>query len=98
MYTNLKSARFKTAWGIVLLFGVLFAATGLKLMAIIQFAQITNGVLLPIIARILLWIMNKTSVLGILKKNITQNILGFIILIIAFLLSARTLWFFYLNL
>lgn len=67
-------------------------------MAIIQFAQITNGVLLPIIARILLWIMNKTSVLGILKKNITQNILGFIILIIAFLLSARTLWFFYLNL
>ena len=96
--TNLQSTRFKIVWGIVLLIGVLFSATGLKLIAIIQFAQITNGLLLPLIAGILLWIMNKSSVLGSHKNNIFQNILGFIIVIIAFLLSARTLWSVYLKL
>ena len=96
--TNMQSTRFKIVWGIVLLIGVLLSATGLKLIAIIQFAQITNGLLLPLIAAILLWIMNKSSVLGAHKNNILQNIFGFIVVIIAFLLSARTLWSVYLNL
>ena len=95
---NLQSTRFKIVWGIVLLIGVSLSATGLKLIVIIQFAQITNGLLLPLIAAILLWIMNKSSVLGAHKNNILQNILGFIVVIIAFLLSARTLWFVYLKL
>jgi len=96
--TNMKSTRFKIVWGIVLLTGVLFSATGLKLIAIIQFAQITNGLLLPIIAGIILWIMNKSSVLGAHKNNTFQNILGFMVVIIAFLLSVRSLWSVYLKL
>ena len=95
---NLQSTPFKIVWGIVLIIGVSLSATGLKLIVIIQFAQITNGLLLPLIAAILLWIMNKSSVLGAHKNNILQNILGFIVVIIAFLLSARTLWFVYLKL
>jgi len=94
----MKATRFKIVWGIVLLTGVLFSATGLKLIAIIQFAQITNGLLLPIIAGIILWIMNKSSVLGAHKNNTFQNILGFMVVIIAFLLSVRSLWSVYLKL
>ena len=94
----MKSTRFKIVWGIVLLTGVLFSATGLKLIAIIQFAQITNGLLLPLIALIILWIMNKSSVLGAYKNNTFQNILGFMVVIIAFLLSVRSLWSVYLKL
>lgn len=89
---DLKSSKFKRVWGIVILFGVLFSATGLKLIFIIQFAQITNGILLPIIAGILLWIMNNASLLGTFRNTIRQNILGVLIVLISVFLSLRSLW------
>jgi NRAMP (natural resistance-associated macrophage protein)-like metal ion transporter len=91
--TDLKSSNFQRVWAFVILFGVILSATGLKLIFIIQFAQITNGILLPIIAAILLWIMNKSSLLGVMKNNTFQNALGLIVVILALTLSARSLWF-----
>jgi Mn2+/Fe2+ NRAMP family transporter len=95
---NLESYRFQRIWAIVILFGVLFSATGLKLIFIIQFAQITNGVLLPLIAAILLWIMNKDSILGSSKNNLGQNILGILLVLISIFLSFRSLWSVYKSL
>jgi|TARA_B110000444_G_scaffold71321_1_gene67120 Mn2+/Fe2+ NRAMP family transporter len=90
--SDLKSLNFQRVWGIVILFGILFSATGLKLIFIIQFAQITNGILLPIIVAILLWIMNKASFLGNSKNNLRQNVLGLLIILISVFLSLRSLW------
>ena len=95
---NLESYRFQRIWAIVILFGVLFSATGLKLIFFIQFAQITNGVLLPLIAAILLWIMNKDSILGSSKNNLGQNILGILLVLISIFLSFRSLWSVYKSL
>ncbi|TVZ09835.1 NRAMP (natural resistance-associated macrophage protein)-like metal ion transporter [Cellulophaga sp. RHA_52] len=89
--TNLKSSKFRVVWMFILFLGVLFSSLGIKPIDIIKFAQIANGILLPIIAAFLLWIMNKESVLGVYKNNIKQNILGFIILAISILLSVATL-------
>lgn len=89
--TDLTSRSFRRSWAIVILFGMLLASTGLKFILIIQFAQIANGVLLPIIAAILLWIMNKASWLGKSKNNWYQNLFGFLIVIISLFLSVRTL-------
>lgn len=89
--TDLTSRSFRRSWAIVILFGMLLASTGLKLILIIQFAQIANGILLPIIAAILLWIMNKASWLGKSKNNWYQNLFGFLIVIISLFLSVRTL-------
>ncbi|SFW22958.1 Nramp family divalent metal transporter [Cellulophaga fucicola] len=89
--TSLKSGKFRAVWMFILLLGVLFSSLGIKPIDVIKFAQIANGILLPIIAAFLLWIMNKKSVLGIYKNNIIQNILGFIILAISILLSVATL-------
>jgi Mn2+/Fe2+ NRAMP family transporter len=74
------------------LFGVFFSATGLKLITIIQFAQITNGILLPIMVGLLLWMMNKSSLLGNFKNNNLQNAIGFIIIVVSLFLSLRTLF------
>lgn len=90
--TNLQSNYFKFIWLSIILFGVFFSATGLKLITIIQFAQITNGVLLPIMVGLLLWIMNKSSLLGNFKNNNLQNAIGFIIIVISLFLSLRTLF------
>ena len=90
--TNLQSNYFKFIWLSIILFGVFFSATGLKLITIIQFAQITNGVLLPIMVGLLLWIMNKSSLLGNFKNNNLQNAIGFIIIVVSLFLSLRTLF------
>lgn len=90
--TSLKSKRFKAIWLMIILFGVLLSATGLKLILIIQFAQITNGILLPVIAALLLWMTNKHSLLGTLINNRLQNIIGGLIVLLSLFLSLRTLF------
>ena len=90
--TNLQSNYFKFIWLSIILFGVFFSATGLKLITIIQFAQITNGVLLPIMVGLLLWMVNKSSLLGNFKNNNLQNAIGLIIILVSLFLSLRTLF------
>jgi manganese transport protein len=86
---NLKSARFRAVWMFILGLGVVFSTVGFKSIEIIKFAQVTNGLLLPIIAGFLLWLMNKFSILGSYKNSKFQNILGIVILAITFFLGAK---------
>ena len=89
--TNLKSKRFRSVWIFILFLGVLFSSMGFKSIEIIKFAQVANGLLLPIIAGVLLWIMNKASILGKYKNTILQNIFGCTILIITIFLGGKTI-------
>ncbi|WP_299889677.1 Nramp family divalent metal transporter [uncultured Lacinutrix sp.] len=89
---GLKTKRFRAVWMFILLLGVLFSSIGIKPIEIIKFAQIANGMLLPIIAGILLWIMNKTSVLGKYKNSIIQNIFGYTILAVSIFLGLKSIF------
>jgi NRAMP (natural resistance-associated macrophage protein)-like metal ion transporter len=86
---NLKSKSFRIVWMVVLFLGVFFSSIGIKPIEIIKFAQVANGMLLPLIAGILLWIMNKKNVLGSLVNTKTQNILGLLILAITIFLGTK---------
>jgi manganese transport protein len=86
---NLKSWRFRVVWMFVLGLGVIFSSVGFKSIEIIKFAQVANGLLLPIIVGFLLWVMNKATVLGIYKNSKFQNILGLIILVITIFLGLK---------
>ncbi|MCT4629763.1 Nramp family divalent metal transporter [Winogradskyella sp.] len=88
-HSNLKSFKFRMVWLFILTLGVLFSSIGFKSIQIIKFAQVTNGLLLPIIAGFLLWIMNKTSVLGTYKNSLFQNGLGFVIVLITLVLGVK---------
>jgi len=88
--SNLKSKKFRIVWISILFLGVLFSSLGFKSIEIIKFAQIANGLLLPIVAGILMWIMNKSSILGKHKNRLLQNILGFVILVLTIFLSLKT--------
>lgn len=87
--TNLKSKKFKAVWMTILVLGVVFSSIGFKAIEIIKFAQVANGLLLPIIAGFLLWVMNKTSILGIYKNSKLQNSIAIIILIITIFLGVK---------
>ena len=87
--SHLKSLKFRMVWIFILILGVVFSSTGFKSIEIIKFAQVTNGLLLPIIAVFLLWVMNKSSILGTYINSKFQNGLGLAIILIALGLGIR---------
>ena len=89
--SSMKTKRFRTVWIIILALGVLSSSSGIKSIEIIKFAQVANGILLPVIAGFLLWIVNKRSVLGKFINSSVQNVLGFIILAITLFLGLKSI-------
>ena len=55
---QLNSKSFKTIWLSILVIGVIVSSSGYKPVSIIWFAQVANGILLPIVTLFLLWVMN----------------------------------------
>ncbi|WP_074409265.1 MULTISPECIES: Nramp family divalent metal transporter [Aquimarina] len=89
---GLKSKSFRAVWMFILFLGVLFSSLGIKSIVIIRFAQIANGLLLPVIAIFLLWVMNQQKILGKYTNSWKQNLIGFFILIITCFLGFRGIW------
>jgi NRAMP (natural resistance-associated macrophage protein)-like metal ion transporter len=89
--SNMKSLNFRLVWMLILGLGVLFSSIGFKSIEIIKFAQVANGLLLPLIAGFLLWVMNKSSILGRYKNAVIQNIFGFMIFGIALFLGVKSI-------
>ena len=75
----------------IILIGVVFSSVGLKPVQVIQFAQIANGLLLPVIGIFLVWIMNRKALLGKYTNSTLQNILGIIIIGITVVLGFKSI-------
>lgn len=89
---GLKSKSFRAVWMFILFLGVLFSSLGIKSIVIIRFAQIANGLLLPVIAIFLLWVMNQQKILGKYTNSWKQNLIGFFIIVITCFLGFRGVW------
>ncbi|MEW2922198.1 Nramp family divalent metal transporter [Muricauda sp. ANG21] len=88
---KMDDRRFKFVWTLVLLCGVFFLSFNIKPIEVIQFAQVANGLLLPIMAILLLWIVNRKNVMGEHKNTAFQNILGFAIVGFAIFLGIKSI-------
>ena len=89
---GLSSLKFKMVWAGILLLGMLFASLGLQPVQIIKFAQIANGILLPIIALFLFWVVNQRSVMGKSRNSAVQNLLAVVIIGISIFLGAKSVY------
>ncbi|NCP21807.1 MAG: manganese transporter [Flavobacteriales bacterium CG_4_9_14_0_2_um_filter_35_242] len=89
--SDLNSPRFRAVWMSILVIGVLFSSIGFKPIDIIKFAQVANGILLPIIAAFIWWLSNKSSLLGNYKNTKTQKLVSAIIVLIVLFLSIKSL-------
>ncbi|MDN3593587.1 Nramp family divalent metal transporter [Zunongwangia endophytica] len=89
--TDLKSVKFKAVWAFVLIVGIFCSSLKIQPIKLIQFAQIANGILLPVIAIFLFWVVNKDSVLGNNKNSLLQNIFGFVVITIAIFLGVKSI-------
>ncbi|WP_420573779.1 Nramp family divalent metal transporter [Kordia sp.] len=89
---SLKDNRFRAVWAIILVLGVVFSSLKFKPVEVITFAQVANGLLLPIVAIFLVWIVNKANVLGEYKNTLFQNILAICIILITLILGIKGIY------
>ncbi|WP_420601945.1 Nramp family divalent metal transporter [Flagellimonas sp.] len=88
---DMKNKKFRLVWFIVLFFGVLSLSFNIKPIEVIQFAQVANGILLPVMAILLLWIVNKKTVMGTHRNTLFQNVLGFLIVGFTIFLGTKSI-------
>lgn len=88
---DMKHPKFKAVWMSILFIGVLFSMLSFNPVSIIQFAQIANGILLPLVAIFLVYIVNRKELLGEYVNSTTQNILGIVVILVTLLVGFRSL-------
>ncbi|KEO75880.1 Nramp family divalent metal transporter [Anditalea andensis] len=87
---HVKSAPMRITMGLILLTGLALASLGIRPVELITFAQLTNGILLPLVTGYILYLVNQYSILGKHKNKWRHNILGFSIWIITLILGSRS--------
>ena len=88
---DLKSKKYRIVLGIILIVGVIGSALGTSPVQVIIFAQVANGILLPISAIYLIWVMNNKEKLGDYVNKKYSNVLGIIVVGFTVLMGVRTL-------
>mgnify|MGYP005704911747 CR=1 FL=1 len=86
---SLKSQKFRAVWIIILFFGVIISMIKLNPIEIIKFAQFSNSLLLPIIATILVWLINNKKIISNNYNYKYQNLFGCLIIIITIILGVK---------
>ena len=88
---GMKSKKFRASWMGILLIGLASTTLSFSPIVIIQFAQLANGVLLPIMAALLWWLSSSKKILGQYRNGTFLNVLSFFLLLTTIALSIRTL-------
>jgi len=88
---DLKDFRFRLIWLLVIFFGAVFAVAQTKPLTAILIAQAANGMLLPIIAISLLWVMNQSRLLGQFRNSALNNFFAMAVILVTMGLGAQKL-------
>jgi Mn2+/Fe2+ NRAMP family transporter len=89
---GLKNRKFRMIWILVLLTGIIIASLGFRPTALILFAQVANGLLLPILATYLLWIMNDSALMGRHVNSKLLNIMGVVVIFVTLVLGLKSIF------
>jgi Mn2+/Fe2+ NRAMP family transporter len=89
--TNVKSKKFRIVWFIVLFMGVLFSSLDFKSIEIIKFAQVANGILLPVIAVFLLVVANNKRLLKSQVNGYLFNLITVIIILFTMFIGIKSI-------
>jgi Mn2+/Fe2+ NRAMP family transporter len=89
---TLNGRAFRALAIAVVIIGTVFAATGARPLSLIVFAQAANGLMLPVIAATLLWLMNRRDLMGESGNGWRSNLVGALVLLVTFGLGGNKLW------
>ncbi|NOR12505.1 MAG: divalent metal cation transporter, partial [Candidatus Aminicenantes bacterium] len=82
-----KSKKFQTVWLGVILVGFTVSLFNFSPIVVIVFAQVTNGLILPVASIFLLIVLNSRRILGDAVNTWKQNVLGTVIVAVVSLLG-----------
>jgi manganese transport protein len=82
-----RSKKFRAVWFFVILVGSVVSLFRFSPIAVIVFAQVTNGLILPVAAIFLLIVLNSRRIMGESANNLRQNILGIFFTVVVSLLG-----------
>jgi Mn2+/Fe2+ NRAMP family transporter len=88
---DLRSRRYRSVILIIVLSGMISGLLGIRPVPAIILAQVTNGVLLPVVAFFLLLTMNDRSLLGLQVNRPWQNVVGLLVLCFALYLGLHNI-------
>lgn len=87
----LSKMQFRLCWLTIILIGVGLSSLGIRPLAVIWFAQVANGILLPLISLALLLAVN-SAMMGKYKNTLRQNIAATGVWLLTLMLSGRSLY------
>jgi manganese transport protein len=79
---DLRGTRFRAVWGFVILTGLVLALAGGSPTEAIVLAQAANGLLLPLIAVFLLFVVNDQKLMGSFRNRPLANVLGALVVLV----------------
>lgn len=85
-----KLFMFRVTALVVVFIGAIISVAGIRPVTLILIAQYANGLLLPIVASFLLFVMNRKDLLGDHTNTLVSNIAGGAIVVITFGLGLRS--------
>ncbi|MCH7412195.1 divalent metal cation transporter [Belliella sp. R4-6] len=90
--TNINSKPMRLSIIFILGLGLIFSSLGIKPIQLITWAQVANGILLPLLSAYILWIINKKSVMKNHVNSMFLNIVGGIIWLITLFLGGWSIF------
>ena len=85
--TTRSDKRYTITNAAVLIVGIIIAATGSNPLALIMTAQAVNGIVLPVVVGITVYLTGRKKIMGQYTNTIIQNILGIAIFIVSLILG-----------
>lgn len=79
---GLKGKGYKTVFASIIVIGIVISALGIEPMSVLLFAQALNGIILPVVAILILIVMNNKKRLGKYTNSLKMNIVGGIVALI----------------
>jgi manganese transport protein len=90
--TKMDGLPMRLSMGLILGLGLLFSSLGIKPVELITIAQLTNGMLLPLLSGYILWLVNKKELMKSAVNTPWANFFAFLIWIITLILGGLSLW------
>lgn len=90
--SSLTSWKFRITWMVIIGVGVVFSSIGFRPVDVIRFAQVANGLMLPLIGGLLVWLSSRDRILGMYKSKPAAIIISSIFLILIVILGIKSIW------
>ncbi|WP_084422166.1 Nramp family divalent metal transporter [Henriciella litoralis] len=87
-----QTNRFRAVALAIVAIGAGISLLGIDAVSLIVTAQAANGLLLPIIAVFLLYVMNRKSVLGDATNGVVANVAGGLVILVTLMIGLRGIW------